>query len=56
MSTPCARISRHGDHVDNVLTGNITLVGNDIMIPAEAYLPQGTVATENETGGRCYDK
>ncbi|MEN6593596.1 MAG: glucose-1-phosphate adenylyltransferase [Clostridiaceae bacterium] len=47
---------RHGDHVDNALTGSITLVGNDITIPAGAYLPQGTVATENESGGRCYDK
>ena len=47
---------RLGDHVDNALTGSITLVGNDITICAETYLPQGTVATENETGGRCYDK
>lgn len=47
---------RHGDHVDNALTGSITLVGNDICVRAGAYLPQGTVATEDENGGRCYDK
>jgi len=47
---------RHGDHVDNSLTGSITLAGNDICIRAGAYLPQGTVATEDENGGRCYDK
>ena len=38
---------RQGDKVDNRLTGSITLVGNDICICADAYLPQGTVATEN---------
>ena len=42
---------RQGDKVDNRLTGSITLVGNDICICPDAYLPQGTVATENETGG-----
>jgi glucose-1-phosphate adenylyltransferase len=47
---------RHGDHVDNALTGSITLVGNDFCVYAGAYLPQGTVATEDENGGRCYDK
>ncbi len=47
---------RLGDHVDNALTGSITLVGNDVSISSEAYLPQGTVATENETGGGCYEK
>jgi len=36
---------RHGDHVDNALTGSITVVGNDICVRAEAYLPQGTIAT-----------
>ncbi len=40
---------RQGDVVDNRLTGSITLVGNDICICPDAYLPQGTVATENET-------
>ena len=34
----------------------MTLVGNDISIQPEAYLPQGTVATEDACGGRCYDK
>ncbi|MEG1523440.1 MAG: glucose-1-phosphate adenylyltransferase [Clostridia bacterium] len=42
---------RHGDSVDNALTGSITLVGNDICICAGAYLPQGTVANEDEEGG-----
>lgn len=43
---------RHGDTVDNALTGSITVVGNDFVIPINAYLPQGTVATEDEKGGR----
>ena len=47
---------RLGDQVDNSLTGTITLVGNDISIQNGAYLPQGTVATEDVSGGRCYDK
>jgi glucose-1-phosphate adenylyltransferase len=47
---------RHGDQVDNALTGSITVVGNDICVQPEAYLPQGTVATEDENGGRCYAK
>ena len=47
---------RLGDQVDNSLTGTITLVGNDISIQNGAYLPQGTVATEDASGGRCYDK
>ena len=47
---------RLGDTVDNSLTGTITLVGNDICIQPEAYLPQGTVATENEAGGKCDDE
>ena len=42
---------RQGDHVDNRLTGSITLIGNDITIPPDVYLPQGTVATEEENGG-----
>ncbi len=46
---------RPGDWVDNALTGTITLVGNDIGIEPEAHLPQGTVATEDASGGRCYD-
>ena len=47
---------RLGDRVDNSLTGTITLVGNDISIQQSAYLPRGTVATEDACGGRCYDK
>ncbi len=43
---------RHGDTVDNALTGSITVVGNDFIIPINAYLPQGTIATEDEKGGR----
>ena len=43
---------RHGDQVDNRLTGSITLVGNDICICSGAYLPRGTVANEDEKGGR----
>jgi glucose-1-phosphate adenylyltransferase len=47
---------RLGDQVDNSLTGTITMVGNDISIQSGAYLPQGTVATEDACGGRSYDK
>ncbi len=43
---------RHGDAVDNTLTGSITLVGNDVCIRAAAYLPQGTVANEDAQGGQ----
>lgn len=35
---------REGDVVDNELTGDITLVGNDITISSGTYLPRGTVA------------
>ena len=35
---------REGEVVDNRLTGDITLVGNDICICSGAYLPCGTVA------------
>ncbi len=37
---------RPGDTVDNALTGNITVVGNDVCIAAGGYLPRGAVATE----------
>ena len=37
---------RADDHVDNRLTGDITVVGNDICIRSGAYLPCGTVANE----------
>ena len=43
---------RHGDTVENSLTGSITLIGNDICVRGGAYLPQGTVANEDEKGGR----
>ena len=35
---------REGEVVDNRLTGDITLVGNDLCISSGAYLPCGTVA------------
>ena len=35
---------REGEVVDNRLTGDITLVGNDLCISSDAYLPCGTVA------------
>ena len=35
---------REGEGVDNRLTGDITLVGNDLCISSGAYLPCGTVA------------
>ena len=47
---------RPGEHVDNSLTGTITLVRNDISIHSGVYLPQGTVATDDACGGKCYDK
>lgn len=37
---------RPGDKVDNELTGDITVVGNDICICAGSYLPRGVIATE----------
>ena len=36
---------REGESVDNRLTGDITLVGNDMRIPAGTRLPQRTVAS-----------
>ena len=42
---------RAGERVDNRLTGDITLVGNDICICSGAYLPCGTVATGAEYAG-----
>lgn len=42
---------RAGECVDNRLTGDITLVGNDICICSGAYLPCGTVATGAEYAG-----
>jgi len=40
---------REGDVVDNSLTGDITLIGNDIFVHADAYLPVGAIAS-------CSDK
>ena len=37
---------RPGDRVDNELTGNITVIGNDTNIRAGSYLPRGVIATE----------
>jgi ADP-glucose pyrophosphorylase len=37
---------RPGETVDNKLTGDITVVGNDICIPAGGYLPRGVIAAE----------
>lgn len=39
---------RPGEQVNNKLTGDITLIGNDVTIPAQAYVPKGAVVnTEN---------
>ena len=39
---------RPGEKVNNKLTGDITLIGNDVTIPARAYLAKGAVVnTEN---------
>ena len=39
---------RPGEKVNNKLTGDITLIGNDVTIPARAYVPKGQVVnTEN---------
>ena len=35
---------RPGEKVNNKLTGDITLIGNDVTIPARAYLAKGAVA------------
>ncbi len=34
---------RDGETVDNKLTDDITLIGNDVVIPAGTYVPQGAV-------------
>ena len=34
---------RPGEKVNNKLTGDITLIGNDVTIPARAYLAKGSV-------------
>lgn len=44
-----------GMKIDNSLTGDITLIGNDMNIPDGASLPQGLVATR-ETLGYLYKK
>ncbi|MBQ2769767.1 MAG: glucose-1-phosphate adenylyltransferase [Clostridia bacterium] len=38
---------RPGETVDNKLTGDITLVGNDICVRGGAYLPVGSIANDN---------
>ncbi len=39
---------RPGEKVNNKLTGDITLIGNDVTIPPQAYVPKGAVVnTEN---------
>ena len=39
---------RPGEKVNNKLTGDITLIGNDVTIPPKAYVAKGTVVnTEN---------
>ena len=39
---------RPGEKVNNKLTGDITLIGNDVTIPAQAYIAKGAVVnTEN---------
>ena len=44
-----------GSHIDNSLTGDITLIGCDMEIPEHASLPKGMVATR-ETLGYLYRK
>ncbi len=44
-----------GANIDNSLTGDITLVGFDMIIPDETSLPKGLVATR-ETLGYLYKK
>ena len=34
---------RPGEKVNNKLTGDIALIGNDVTIPARAYLAKGCV-------------
>ena len=38
---------RAGETVDNALTGDITLAGSDLVLPACSYLPIGTILTAN---------
>ncbi len=47
--------ARPGMKIDNSLTGDITLIGSDMFIPAGASLPRGLVATK-ETLGYLYKK
>lgn len=44
---------RPGEKVNNALTGDITLVGNDVVVPPCSYLAQGAVlnATTQDTKG-----
>lgn len=37
---------REGESVDNKLTGDITLIGNDIHLPENTYVPKGAVVNQ----------
>ena len=41
---------RGDEQVDNRLTGDITLVGNDVCVCGGAYLPKGIIANDNWSG------
>ena len=41
---------REGEKVDNKLTGDITLIGNDITVKDGVYMPQGAIASVNGGG------
>ena len=41
---------REGEKVDNRLTGDITLIGNDITVDDGTYMPRGAIASVNEGG------
>ena len=42
--------ARDGEKIDNKLTGDITLIGNDITIEDGAYMPQGAIASADQGG------
>ena len=41
---------REGEKVDNKLTGDIALIGNDITVDDGVYMPQGAIASVNGGG------
>jgi glucose-1-phosphate adenylyltransferase len=43
---------RAGDVVDNKLTGDITVIGDDLYVNAGTYLPCGSIVNEDIQGGR----